>query len=237
MNEDEIRAAGPESEAEAREVRPLTLKQYANKWGVSYEAVRKQVKRYEEELRDHLSTQNNATFLDAYAQNFLDERRKYNPSSTFMFEPTILDEYKDVIAAQEAKIRELQELVIQLQNDKIAGMRLLVDNEQLQKDKEELEKRLEQSQQEAAEKAEKAHEYRLQAESAEACLEQEQCVSGSLTRELEEAKQDVIKAEAAAAVAKKKADEAEAAAVAAAQKAQEIEGSYKKTIFGLYKRV
>ena len=58
---------------------PVTLKQYAESQGISYEAVRKQVTRYSEVLSDHIIEQNRKRYLDQYAVNFLTERRRESP--------------------------------------------------------------------------------------------------------------------------------------------------------------
>ena len=55
------------------------IRDYAKNNGVSYEAVRKQVKRYEKELEGHIVKQGKTQYLDEYAVNFLDERRASNP--------------------------------------------------------------------------------------------------------------------------------------------------------------
>lgn len=57
----------------------VTLKQYADDQGISYEAVRKQVIRYAEELSDHIIKQDRKQYLDQYAVTFLTERRRESP--------------------------------------------------------------------------------------------------------------------------------------------------------------
>ena len=57
----------------------ITIKDYAKKKGVSYEAIRKQIKRYEEELEGHLVKQNRFLMLDDEAVQFLDSKRSENP--------------------------------------------------------------------------------------------------------------------------------------------------------------
>ena len=57
----------------------ITLKEYAEQNHVTYEAVRKQVKRYEEALGDHIIKDGRQQFLDDYAVAFLDEHRAKNP--------------------------------------------------------------------------------------------------------------------------------------------------------------
>lgn len=57
----------------------ITIKDYAKQKGVSYEAIRKQIKRYEEELEGHLIKQNRFLMLDDEAVQFLDSKRSENP--------------------------------------------------------------------------------------------------------------------------------------------------------------
>ena len=57
----------------------ITIKDYAKQKGVSYEAIRKQIKRYEEELEGHLVKQNRFLMLDDEAVQFLDSKRSENP--------------------------------------------------------------------------------------------------------------------------------------------------------------
>jgi len=57
----------------------ITIKDYAKQKGVSYEAIRKQIKRYEEELEGHLVKQNRFLMLDDEAVQFLDGKRSENP--------------------------------------------------------------------------------------------------------------------------------------------------------------
>lgn len=57
----------------------ITIKDYAKQKGVSYEAIRKQIKRYEDELEGHLVKQNRFLMLDDDAVRFLDSKRSENP--------------------------------------------------------------------------------------------------------------------------------------------------------------
>jgi len=57
----------------------ITLKDYADQKNVSYEAVRKQVARYANELGDHIIKDGRQQFLDEEAVAFLDSKRQKNP--------------------------------------------------------------------------------------------------------------------------------------------------------------
>lgn len=93
----------------------ISLKEYAKQKNVSYEAIRKQVARYKDELQDHITMDGKQQFLDDEAVAFLDERRKKNPVVVYQQnkddEIQRLREERDVhlvtIAEQAKKIAEL----------------------------------------------------------------------------------------------------------------------------------
>lgn len=60
-----------------------TLKEYARQKGVTYEAVRKQIVRYKDELGEHLVRDGRQQLLDEDAVKFLDEHREKNPVIVF----------------------------------------------------------------------------------------------------------------------------------------------------------
>lgn len=57
----------------------ISIKDYARDSGVSYEAVRKQIKRYSEALDGHVRTEGRTQYLDDVAVAFLNEHRSKNP--------------------------------------------------------------------------------------------------------------------------------------------------------------
>ncbi len=57
----------------------ISLRDYAAQKNVSYEAVRKQVRRYEAELEGHIIKDGRQQFLDDDAVAFLDAKRQKNP--------------------------------------------------------------------------------------------------------------------------------------------------------------
>lgn len=115
-------------------MQPLSIREYANKYGITYEGVRKQVKRYEEELKDHIVIQNRTQYLDEYAQNFLNEVRQ--KSRLVVIESKANEQYKeltDTILQKDAIIQELQAKIISLQEKNLemiesqAKLQLLTD--------------------------------------------------------------------------------------------------------------
>lgn len=57
----------------------VSLRDYAKQKCVSYEAVRKQVKRYSKDLEGHIQKNGRTQFLDDEAVAFLDSKRQENP--------------------------------------------------------------------------------------------------------------------------------------------------------------
>lgn len=97
----------------------ITIKEYAKKHGISYEAVRKQINRYRVDLGEHIFKKNKTQFLDEVAEEFLNEKRANNPI-------IIMDNEKDermkALEMQNEsfknKIMELQDQIIK-RDDKI----------------------------------------------------------------------------------------------------------------------
>lgn len=56
-----------------------SMKEYARRCGVSYEAVRQQVKRYSADLEGHIHKQGRTQYLDDWAVDFLNAKRMGNP--------------------------------------------------------------------------------------------------------------------------------------------------------------
>ena len=113
----------------------ITLKEYAERSHVSYEAVRKQVTRYKLELDGHISKVKRTQYLDEEAVKFLDSKRQDNP--VVIVETEKNERIEQLEAENKAlllKVAELQERVIQekekvelLQKEKIE---LLEDKKQ-----------------------------------------------------------------------------------------------------------
>lgn len=55
-----------------------TIKEYAKNNGVTYEAIRKQIKTYEVELKEHIMKNGRTQYLDDYAVDFLNKKRANN---------------------------------------------------------------------------------------------------------------------------------------------------------------
>lgn len=91
----------------------ISLKDYAKKKNVSYEAVRKQVNRYRDELGDHLYKKDRTQYLDEDGEAFLDQKRSSNP--VILVEHDKDERIEELIHQNEAlkiKIMELQDQLI-----------------------------------------------------------------------------------------------------------------------------
>lgn len=105
----------------------VSLKEYAKNKGVSYEAVRKQVNRYKDELKGHISKVNRTQYLDEEAVAFLDSKRAESP--IVIMESGKDEEIQRLEMENKAlllKVAELQEALLKekdqvklLQNEKI----------------------------------------------------------------------------------------------------------------------
>lgn len=106
----------------------VSLREYAKNKGCSYEAVRKQVNRYKNELGGHINKVGRTQYLDDEAVSFLDNKRADNP--VVIIEVGKDDEIKRLQEENKnllIKIAELQDLLLrekdqvkELQEEKIA---------------------------------------------------------------------------------------------------------------------
>ena len=99
----------------------ISIKEYAAAKEISYEAVRKQVKRYSKELDGHITVSYRTHYLDDYAVNFLNQRRMVKPIVVVDDENVqemrnLQQENKDLAAAN----RDLMEKLLKAQNMIIA---------------------------------------------------------------------------------------------------------------------
>lgn len=106
----------------------ISLKEYARQHNISYEAVRKQVKRYSKDLAGHIVKDGRQQLLDEDAVAFLDSKREKNPVVIFN------QDKDDTIKALEAENKSLLHRVVLLQ-EQLAEQKLLTAG------KEEAEKR------------------------------------------------------------------------------------------------
>lgn len=97
----------------------LSVSEYAKSQGVTPQAIYKQIDRYKKDLARHLHKRGRTTFLDDYAQSFLDEKRANNKVIIKKASET-----EEIKALQEEnkrlllKVNELQDQVIRISGEK-----------------------------------------------------------------------------------------------------------------------
>ena len=101
----------------------ISLKDYAKQNRISYEAVRQQVVRYQDELAGHLIRDGRQQFLDEEAVAFLDARRKKNPVAIIqMDKDETIDRLKQNENVLLTKIAQQADTINALQQFKIETM-------------------------------------------------------------------------------------------------------------------
>lgn len=88
----------------------ITLKQYADSQKITYEAVRRQVVRYREELKDHIVTNRRVKYLDQYAVDFLNQKRRESP--IIMIQQNLDEEVTEL----QQQVESLRQQLIEAQN-------------------------------------------------------------------------------------------------------------------------
>jgi hypothetical protein len=112
----------------------ITIKEFARTENCSYEAIRQQIKRYEKDLKSHITKQGRTRFLDEYAVKFLRDKRRISPI-------VILEQNKDDELQQLRdenknlliKLTAVQDELHQLDLEQRANIKYLVEAEQNKK--------------------------------------------------------------------------------------------------------
>ena len=86
----------------------ISIKDYAKKNGVTYEAVRQSIKRYSEELEPHIHKQGRVQYLDDVAVTILNEHRSQSP--IVVYDKGYTDRIKELEAECKQYLMELNEL-------------------------------------------------------------------------------------------------------------------------------
>lgn len=92
----------------------VSLKDYAEQNGITYEAVRQQVARYRDALGDHIVKDGRQQFLDEYAVEYLNEHRSKNP--VVIIQNSKDEEIQELRAKQEAMLAKIAALSLELKD-------------------------------------------------------------------------------------------------------------------------
>ena len=149
----------------------ISIKDYAQSKGVTYEAVRKQIGRYSAELEGHISKTGKTQMLDEYAVEFLDSKRNNNAVAVFNVQRNAeIDDLKAQVAEMEAQIEAAKAKVLEQAEElkKSAEKQLLLEADKSSIREEELKKREELMEKHA--KREEEHYNKLSAKDEEIAL-------------------------------------------------------------------
>lgn len=129
-----------------------SIKNYAKARNISYEAARKQVKRYAAELEGHIRTQNRTQYLDNYAVELLDSHRQSSPIVIMQQDKD--DELQQLRTENKALLQQvaaLQDKLLTAQENAIAAAKQTAMLEAAEADRSRLEARAEALERELAE--------------------------------------------------------------------------------------
>lgn len=118
-----------------------SIKNYAKARNISYEAARKQVKRYAAELEGHIHTQNRTQYLDNYAVELLDSHRQSSPIVIMQQDKD--DELQQLRQENKALLQQvaaLQDKLLTAQENAIAAAKQTAMLEAAEADKDRLER-------------------------------------------------------------------------------------------------
>ena len=196
-----------------------TIRDYARDHSISYEAVRAQISRYRKDLEGHISTNGRTMCLDDYAVRFLDAKRRGNPVAIRSEEKHAehenlkaqVDALKSELLAAQAKIIELQSADRLLIEAKAKCDLLIEAGTEKQKEIDTLRTDLSEARQNAEQLRTDAQTAKIDAVKA--------------LEELRAARTEADRAKAEADQARKERDTAQAEA-----------GSYKRSVFGFYRK-
>ncbi len=101
-----------------------TIKQYAEEQGVSYEAIRRQISTYKDELKEHIVIKGRTQYLDDWAVEFLSHKRKENPVIL------VSQEKADEVEAMRKQIETLQTQLLLAQNALIQNQKDMIKDKE-----------------------------------------------------------------------------------------------------------
>ena len=187
-----------------------TIRDYAKKHHVSYEAIRSQVSRYRDQLGEHIVTKGQTKYLDDFAVEFLDNRRKDNPLVV-------------VNSDQREEVERLTQQIDALKNELMTTQKRVIE---LQSENQLM-------------LADKAR-YDLLLESSnekQAMIETLRDDLKSARADAERTRDDLDAAKADAEKIRKEADETREKLEKERDAAQADARSYRKSVFGFYRKV
>lgn len=223
-------------------MRMITLKQFSEEHHISYEAVRKSVVRYRDELEGHIITEKGSKrqYLDEEAQRILSDHRRQNPVTI------VRENHSDKLTEQAAEIETLKKRIdfyrdelIQLQKQQIVFLENKHQYEAFLEDRDRLQAEHDQAiaDRETAEAAAKTAQAEVETVRAEAAEAQADRDTARAEAAAAQADLDRIRTEAETTKADLEKIRTELQAVQTAKEEAQAEASrYHRTLFGFYRK-
>lgn len=197
-----------------------TIRDYARDHRVSYEAIRSQVSRYREDLDGHIITKGRTKYLDDFAVEFLNSKRKDDPVSVVTVEKSeIIDSLRDQVEALKNELMTTQKRVIELQSENQKMIEAKIKYDLLLESSNEKQTLIEGLREDLKTAKKETDAAKLDADRARDDLKSARADADQIRKEADQAKERSEKL-------KKERD-------AAAKEAK----SYRKSIFGFYRKI
>lgn len=153
----------------------ISIKQFAEEQNVSYEAIRKQIVRYSEDLKEHIIRKNRTQYLDEWAIDFLKKKRRENPvillnqdkDEEIDFLKSQIESLKNQLMSAQNELLTEKDKVIALQAEANKAIETKAKNEFLLEDNKAKEEKLRQSAIREADLSRQLGEKNLQLQSAQ----------------------------------------------------------------------
>lgn len=114
----------------------ITIKEYAQKRSISYEAARKSFTRYEEDLKGHYSREGRRIYIDEEAENFLNSHREGRTvvldKDTSQLQAEVESLKKQIYEKEICWANERADLRNEIADLKLEKQKLIGDNQNLQ---------------------------------------------------------------------------------------------------------
>lgn len=142
----------------------MSIKELAERENVTYEAIRKSVARYSEELKPHIIRRNRTQYLDQWAIDFLKQKRRENPIILMSMDANEqneqlkveLENMKNKLLQAQSQIIELQEARHEALESKIRYDLLLESHDRLKEEASKTAEELKQVREQSAEELKQA---------------------------------------------------------------------------------
>lgn len=151
----------------------VSIKEFARTCGVSYEAVRKQIKRYAGELDGHIHQQGRTQYLDEVAVAFLSDHRAPAPMAIYT-EDAMVKQIQELEAENKELLKNLNQAkdrIIDLQDTQARLEAAETKQKLLEESRDEYKEQAEKNAQKASEEAKRANQAIREAEELRSRLE------------------------------------------------------------------